>query len=411
MTAKVFRILSLDGGGTFCLIQAKALAAIFGEHTQGREILRNFKLAAGTSGGSFVLAALANDKSPGEIIDRFGTEANRRRFFSRLPFWRRWISVLSGGQLGTRFDPHSKKQFIEATLAPAGQRPLLELGRDEELPALLIVGYDYQYDRAKLLRSRPDSPAANFPRDDGSTTLAESVDLSTHAPVNWFSGLSRPARSQAPGYWDGALTGFNNPVQLAVSEAIGNGVARDDIGVLSLGTGQCMLLPHDAQAPAELRIERQTPGLVRDLVKVARAIIGEPPDADSYLAHLSLTAAVPSSAGQTLESPVIRCSPLIHPLWCDGRWQPPPGLAAPDAFARLAKLDIAATADADVALIEALIDDWIAGRSQNQPIRRAGAYFSLQDGRWDEHRCCEIGHLRFAEAKAAWQRMCAEPRC
>ncbi|MDI4634330.1 patatin-like phospholipase family protein [Pelomonas sp. V22] len=409
MTHKPYRILSLDGGGTFCLIQAKALAALFGAHTPGRKVLSHFQLAAATSGGSFVLAALANDKSPGDIIEKFGTEANRKRFFNRLPFWQRWISVLSGGQLGTRFDPRSKKQFIESTLAPVGQQKLIELGRDNTLPALLIVGYDYQYDRAKLLRSRPDSPAANFPRDDGHVTLAEAVDLSTHAPVNWFSGLSRPAGSQAPGYWDGALTGFNNPVQLAVSEAIGNGVPREDIGVLSLGTGHCMLLSQETPAAPELRIERQTPGLLRDLVKVARAIIGEPPDADSYLAHLSLTGAVPAAAGQTMDSPVIRCSPLIHPLRSDGQWAPPPGLGSVAEFGRLARLDIAATADADVALINALIGDWIAGHSQNQPVRRAGAYFELHEGHWDEQRCCEIGYPRFADAKAAWQRMCAAP--
>ncbi|MDM4768075.1 patatin-like phospholipase family protein [Pelomonas sp. SE-A7] len=407
MTSKDFRILSLDGGGTFCLAQARALAELFGADTPGHQVLSHFKLAAGTSGGSFVLGALANNRSPADIVRKFDDESNRKRFFSKLPVWKRWTSVLSAGRLGTRYDVKSKKAFITETLGETGGKSLAELGRNAQLPALLIVGYDYQFDRAKLLRSRPDSPAANFPRDDGRTTLAEAVDLSTHAPVNWFDGVSKPAGSRTPGYWDGALTGFNNPVQLAVSEAIGNGVPRESIGVLSIGTGHCMLLPHADPADEAYKVELKSSSLLNDLTKVARAIIAEPPDADSYLAHLSLTGAVPTAEGQTLDSPVIRCSPLIHPLHAPGQWGPPPGFASAVEFRRLVKMDISATADADVALISRLIDNWIAGRSQNQPLRRAGDYFRLEGGHWNEARCCEIGHPRFADAKAAWLRMCA----
>ncbi|HMN13979.1 MAG TPA: hypothetical protein PKD55_16815 [Bellilinea sp.] len=40
-----YRILSLDGGGTWALIQVKALMKLFGEDARGRDVLRKFDLA------------------------------------------------------------------------------------------------------------------------------------------------------------------------------------------------------------------------------------------------------------------------------------------------------------------------------------------------------------------------------
>lgn len=406
MTYKPYRILSLDGGGTFCLAQALALQALFGADIKGRQLLAQFKLAAGTSGGSFVIAALVADLSPGEIVRLFLSEQERRQFFRKLPWYRRWLSLLSFGDIGPRFSIESKRAFVAAKVGDCGPRRLAELGNEAGMPDLLIIGYDYQFDRAKLLRSRADSAAANFPREDGRINLLDAVNLSTHAPLNWFDGLARAAGSNSPGFWDGALTGFNNPVQLAACEAIANGVPRDAIGVLSIGSGHCMLLPWDADCDPAFKVGVPRPCLRKDLRKVARAIIAEPPDADSYMAHLSLCEQVPAQEGEPCASPVIRCSPLIHPQH-DGRsWVAPPGFASPEDFGRLVDMDIAATADEDVALIELLCSNWLAGRSQNQAVRRAGNYFGLDaQGRWNEQRCCEIGYPRFADAQAAWHQM------
>lgn len=406
MTKKPYRILSLDGGGTFCLAQALALQELFGADTPGRQVLARFELAAGTSGGSFVIAALVANRSPGELVRLFLSEAQRRRFFHKLPWYQRWLSLLSFGDIGHRFSMDSKRDFVASIVGDCGSRTLAELGGEPGMPELLIVGYDYQFDRAKLLRSRADSAAANYPRDDGQINLLDAVNLSTHAPLNWFDGLAHAAGSNSPGFWDGALTGFNNPVQLAACEAIANGVPRDAIGVLSIGSGHCMLLPWDADCDPAFKVKAPQPCLRKDLRKVARAIIAEPPDADSYMAHLSLVEQVPQRPEQGCESPIVRCSPLIQPQHDGRQWVAPPGFASPEEFARLVDMDIAATADEDVRLIELLCRNWLSGASQNQAVRRAGRYFGLDSqGRWNEQRCCEIGYPRFADAKAAWQRM------
>jgi patatin-like phospholipase/acyl hydrolase len=66
-----YKILSLDGGGSWALIQARALGNIYGATTPGREILKQFNLVAATSGGSLVAGALATNRTPDEIAHLF----------------------------------------------------------------------------------------------------------------------------------------------------------------------------------------------------------------------------------------------------------------------------------------------------------------------------------------------------
>jgi patatin-like phospholipase/acyl hydrolase len=53
-----YRILSLDGGGSWALIQVKALIELYGANALGRELLQEFNLVAANSGGSIVLGCL-----------------------------------------------------------------------------------------------------------------------------------------------------------------------------------------------------------------------------------------------------------------------------------------------------------------------------------------------------------------
>ena len=55
-----YKILSLDGGGSWALVQARVLIDIYGD-ISGHELLRQFDMAIANSGGSLVLACLCND--------------------------------------------------------------------------------------------------------------------------------------------------------------------------------------------------------------------------------------------------------------------------------------------------------------------------------------------------------------
>ena len=50
-----YRILSLDGGGSWALIQVRALIDMYGGGTTGHQVLQDFDMVAANSGGSVVL--------------------------------------------------------------------------------------------------------------------------------------------------------------------------------------------------------------------------------------------------------------------------------------------------------------------------------------------------------------------
>jgi patatin-like phospholipase/acyl hydrolase len=77
-----YRILSLDGGGAWAMLQAIALRDVFGD-IPGRRILAHFDLAVANSGGSIVLGGLVEDKLPSQIIALFDQQSNREVIFAK----------------------------------------------------------------------------------------------------------------------------------------------------------------------------------------------------------------------------------------------------------------------------------------------------------------------------------------
>ena len=72
-----YRILSLDGGGSWALVQARVLLDMYGD-IRGHELLRKFDMAIGNSGGSLVLASLCNDMKLSEVIAVFRNRDQRK---------------------------------------------------------------------------------------------------------------------------------------------------------------------------------------------------------------------------------------------------------------------------------------------------------------------------------------------
>src|SRR5437762_10723620 len=107
-----YKILSLDGGGSWALVQARVLLDLYGD-INGHELLREFDMVIANSGGSLVLACLSNDMALGEIENVFLVETNRRQVFSSLPFWKRLTSVIG---LGPKYSAEKKLEGINAVL-------------------------------------------------------------------------------------------------------------------------------------------------------------------------------------------------------------------------------------------------------------------------------------------------------
>ena len=169
--------------------------------------------------------------------------------FVALPFGK--ITTLAG--LGPRYDTAAKLAGLRAVFgADSAHHARSGRGTDQQAEQegadeLVIVGYQYDRDRAKFFRSNPASLASGS-GSSAAVTLAEAVHASTNAPINYFE---EPARVRIDDrdvlFWDGGVTGFNNPVLAGLTEAKANGIASADIHVLSLGTGNTFLPLADRQ--------------------------------------------------------------------------------------------------------------------------------------------------------------------
>lgn len=421
---KPFRILSLDGGGTFALIQAKVLDDLFpGEN--GHQVLSHFDLVSACSGGAIVAAALIEGYSPREIFGLFDNPVNRHALFGRLPWYRSLLQLFTGAfspasPVGQRFSTDGKLEFLHRILPSTGSLSLQDLhgivndslaslraqrGEARRPMSFLFVTYDFDRDRARMMRSNVASPAASFPHRQQRATLAEAAHASSTAPINWFD---KPAEFDGCRFWDGAMTGYNNPVLAGVVEAIALGVPRRDIGVLSLGTSTVFLPERGTDGiPDALCRPRARTGFLPELVKVGKTIIADPPDAHTFIAHLMLDGGLPLdvSCCPYTETAIVRMNPVIQPVVdrATGKWRVPAGWSG-EEFRRIAEMDISASAQDDVDLIKRLGDGWLRDGWHNQPVRGCGVWAPAPtQAPWaNTDHLCEIGHRWYSDARAAW---------
>jgi hypothetical protein len=412
-TPNPYRILSLDGGGRWSLISVMALQKVFGAQAHGRDVLKHFDLVAANSGGSIVLGALAENMRLDRLLELFCTSG---ALFPPEPLFSlrhlsHWLArkVL---HIGPKYDTRQKLAILRRLLPDTGGARLTDLPRIIDAAGgnrthFLIVGFDYDWQRAKYFRSNAESLASSS--EPTTATLAEAIHASSTAPVNYFNAPAVLPGEVALGnrFWDGAVTGHNNPVLAGVTEALANGqgrVGHFDVRVLSIGTGTVSL-------PVVARRQRRLRGLVtvaprsrlfQDLQELSQSILDDPPDSASFEAWIMLGNPVPPTArGKLLAGdlsrggePVslVRMNPLVRPTSeGPGAWGPPDGLTR-EEFARLTNIQLDARVPADVSLLVKFAQAWLDDKVPNQPIRENPYTFVAR-----------IGHTKFSEALHAWR--------
>ncbi len=396
-----FRILSLDGGGSWALIEVKALIALYGADATGHEVLSHFDLAAANSGGSIVLGCLIEDLTLQQTLDFFNNENRRRSVFSPSDWWDRIINEAIG--IGPKYSAAHKLPALRNVLVNRGDRLLPEAvadipGANGEAIHVLIAAFDYDRNRGTFFRSMGVAGPAWGSSGKAKVTVAEAIHASTNAPVNYFDA---PAAfpGQPSRYWDGAISGCNNPILAAVTEAIGLGHSPDNIVGLSMGTGgNALPWPRPGDPPSAYTLPACHTDLKNDMQKLACAILDDPPDAATFLAHV-MTGCGAGLDPNVSKSRIIRLSPLVSPMpsaagakdpWC------PPGDMTPEQFNYLTKLDMDAVAQDQVGAIAHLADLWINDQVRNQGVR-------MNSDTLD----CELGQPTFSAALAAWKQISA----
>src|ERR1051326_3413002 len=379
-----YKILSLDGGGSWALIQVRVFQDLYGKDASGHDVLTRFDLIAATSGGSIVAGLLATGRPLSEILKFFRTKSDREEIFSKLPWYQRVPRVFG---IGPNYSTPAKFEALVKVLGEAGSRVMEDLPASisgaAAKPDFLITSFGYDRERVVYFRSNLKSRASSFlptGMAEKHFTLAEAIHASSTPPVNYFK---EPAEFAGGRYWDGGVSGNNNPVLSAVVEALSNGNPADSIRVLSIGTGLAFLPLEGPTKSPELLVARDKPTLVTDIQKIATTILDDPPDAASFISHVMLGQPLAQTAAQSVTATnLIRLNPLVQPVRQNNVWSVPweSGGDELNEFISLKKLPLDVIEDDGIKLIENFCDRWISGIVPNQPIR-AGADLA-----------CEIGH-------------------
>lgn len=396
-------MLSLDGGGSWAVLQAMALKELYRDAPGGsicRNILKDFDLVIANSGGSLMLAAMCEhaDKDIDVVINQFSDSVMRRLVFSKLGFWEKGVfnQLVNLLGIGPKYKASRKVEGFLKALPVTGKMNLSEVPGHIGLPGLHIVicGYDYDRNRAVFLRSHQDVPCTY--------RLADAINASSNAPVNYFD---EPVIFNYNGkerrFWDGAVGGNNNPVLYGLTEAFGRlQYKMEDMAVLSIGTSNTVLpLPGytitDQVEDSRLLEKMEKPKFANDIKKMASSILSEPPDAANYVSHIFL-----GGNYQVGSAPAfVRLNPLLQPYLQkngnDRKWIIPPGISSSDdrkTFFDLTQLDMDAVEDEEVIKVKKLGEWWVKNIIYNQPIYMGS-----------DELDCKIGHRLFSDAKAAWR--------
>lgn len=389
----MYKILSLDGGGSWAIMQLLTLKDRYG-NMNGHQILNKFDLVIANSGGSIVLAALAEDYSIDKAISLFKEEKNRAAIFHKNRFKDRYFPVdylgLFNAGFGPKYSTKRKKEAFEHFFSQIDKIQMNELPKHigKDSLKIIVATYDALNNRAKFFKS-----FSNHSATDDSVRLTQAINASSNAPVQYFDF---PARFKAQGsdifyeLWDGALGGFNNPILAGIIEAYKLGVDLKTIRIVSLGTSNS-LMSEDAKKDfwnwkqialqfrrKKLRFSTWKPQLnffKETVLHQAKTILYQPPDTANYIAMMFLKAAT----GKDLNDQIIRLSPLIHY-----------DVHTPKEIVPLVKdlylLDMDLTKDEEIDKLINCFIAWKNGDIYNQPIEfrveRSNDLLFLKGDKW-----------------------------
>jgi hypothetical protein len=416
-----YKILSLDGGGSWAILQVLALKDMFkakypDKEIKGHEVLRHFDLVIANSGGSMVLAALACNWTFDEIVGLFEKEQIRNSIFKKLSFRERYfpanfIRLFGVKSIGSRYSTTNKRKALGEILKIDNSKKL-ESVLLSELPGIIgkeslqiiVATFDIITKRAKLFRSNKNSnaraeKAAGLSYFD-EINLVEAIHGSSNAPVNYFDfpAVFSPEDTRSRFYlWDGALGGFNNPVMAGLTEALANGIKKEQVRILSIGTGSKLVSTADTKKfrdsyystllgkkiernkeTEEIDFERTNnwftwlgrikkpklffrmfkgAGFFADTISnLSQSILFEPQSWATYSAYINLFS-------ENIEAPenntnFIRISPQIIINNTSG-----------ELIKKLYKLDMDVTKQEDIELIKTCFTEWKKGTIINEPVQ------------------------------------------
>lgn len=373
----MYKILSLDGGGSWAIIQLLTLKERFKDEfpeLKGHDILKKFDLVIANSGGSIVLAALAENWTIDEALLLFEKEEIREQIFSKNSFaemyWPVWVTQKFG--FGPKYSTKRKGEAFKSLFKKVDKLQMDKLPSfiGKQSLKIVVCTYDSINNKAKFFKSYGEESEVIE-----TVRLTQAINGSSNAPIQYFDF---PARFKAKGtnvfyeLWDGALGGFNNPVVAGIIEAFNMGVAISDIQVISIGTGNKLMSKRAKDRFFQVRSittkERskkwnfrrykfQWEFFMSTVLNQAKTILYEPPDWANYVGYKFLQ----KSNSENLDIRFIRLSPLIYEA--DGL-----DTETVQLLDELFELDMDLTTDNQIGLLKECFRFWVSGKIKNQPI-------------------------------------------
>lgn len=204
-----FKILAIDGGGMKGVFPAKYLSDI--EEQVGKPIHQYFDLIAGTSTGGIIALGLANDISAKDILELY-LKRGKDIFGNR-----RTILPIS------KDSHYGNDGLIQVLQETFGDKLLKEVNTMVCIPSI-----EHQKASPKVYKT-PHHP--HFIKD-GNIEIWKIALATSAAPIYLPAAVIDDNECKI----DGGLWA-NNPVLVAIAEAVKLGYSLDQIKVLSIGTG------------------------------------------------------------------------------------------------------------------------------------------------------------------------------
>lgn len=215
---RLFRILSIDGGGIRGVFAAAYLAEVERRFLGGRSIAAHFDMIAGTSTGGIIALALAHGMTAQEAL-RIYLERGEH-IFPTLKGWRKWLRLV---RWVTR-PKHDQNALKAELLSVFGDKVLDDAGT-----RLVVPSFEGLHGEPFLYKT-PHHPDYQKDRHKKFAHVA----LHTTAAPSYYPAVDDDGYVMI----DGGIWA-NNPIMNAVVDTLACfDVPRENLRILSLGTGE-----------------------------------------------------------------------------------------------------------------------------------------------------------------------------
>ena len=215
---RLFRILSIDGGGIRGVFPAAYLAEIEKRFLNGRSIADHFDMVAGTSTGGIIALALAHGMTAQQALQIYLDRGER--IFPTLNGWRKWRRLLRWWSR----PKHDQDVLKDELLAVFGDEVL-----DAASTRLIVPSFEGLHGEPFIYKT-PHHPDYQKDRHKKFAHVA----LHTTAAPSYYPAVDNDGYVMIDGgVW------ANNPVMNALVDALAcYDLPRENIRILTLGTGE-----------------------------------------------------------------------------------------------------------------------------------------------------------------------------